>query len=246
MRPDLVVNACAYTAVDAAEGDAGRARAVNAAGPAHLARAARRRGAVVVHYSTDYVFDGETTGAYREDDATNPCNAYGRSKRDGELAIDGSGVAHVTLRTGWLFAARGRNFPSAILGAARRGDRLRVVDDQTGCPTSARLLAELTGQILAQARGQERPVDWLASRRGVYHAVSAGCCTWHAFARELLERSGLESVEVKAVGTAEYGARAPRPARTVLDCTKLRETFGLALPEWREHLRQVVAEGIAG
>ena len=131
------------------------------------------------------------------------------------------------------------------LAAARRGDHLRVVDDQTGCPTSARLLAELTGQILAQARAAERPVDWLASRSGVYHAVSAGCCTWYDFARELLERTGLGDVAVEPVSTAEYGARAPRPARTVLDCTKLEDTFGLALPGWREHLRQVVAEGLA-
>ncbi len=245
VRPDLIVNACAYTAVDAAEDDAGSAHAVNARGPAHLADAAQRLGAVMVHYSTDYVFDGEQAHAYREGDETRPCNVYGRSKRDGELAVASSGAAHLTLRTGWLFAARGRNFPAAILAAARRGDRLRVVDDQTGCPTSARLLAELTGQILAQARAAERPAEWLASRSGVYHAVSAGCCTWYAFARELLERTGFADVAVDPVSTAEYGARAPRPARTVLDCARIEDTFGLALPHWREHLRQVVCEGLA-
>jgi dTDP-4-dehydrorhamnose reductase len=240
--PHVIVNASAYTAVDAAEDDPDAAHAVNRDGPAHLAQAARRRGAFLVHFSTDYVFDGAASRPYVETDRAEPLNVYGRSKLAGERAIADAGAGHLVLRTSWLFSARGRNFPTTILDHATRGEPLRVVDDQHGNPTSARLLAALTAQVLAQARSLG--LDWLAERGGLYHAASQGSCSWYELAREVLRAGSLDvaMIDLQRVGTTEFGARAVRPQRSVLACSKLRDTFGLALPGWREHLALVLEE----
>ena len=229
MKPAFIVNAAAYTEVDRAEDEREQAFAVNAIAPGLLAEEARRAGAVLVHYSTDYVFDGERTAPYDETMQPNPRNAYGESKLAGERAIAQAQASAVILRTSWVYSRTGRNFLTTMERLARERDELRVVSDQTGVPNWTRALARITAALIARGR------DDLVRHAGLYHASAQGEATWHAFARAILEG---RAVRVMPISTAEYPTRARRPAYTVLDASRLARVFGLALPHWTELLRE--------
>ena len=245
VAPDLVVNAAAYTAVDRAEDEEAQATRANGEAVGEIGRWAAARGASVVHYSTDYVFDGAGTRPYREGDAVAPLGAYGRSKLAGEEALRDSGALHLNLRTAWVYGARGANFLRTMLRLARERDRLTIVADQRGAPTPARLIANATAAALVQ---------WLArddARRraesGTYHLVSAGVCTWHDFAGAIVGRAHAAGLidrepEVAAITTAQFPTKARRPAYSVLDTSRLAATFGLHLPSWEEGLAGVIGE----
>lgn len=241
IAPHVVVNAAAYTAVDRAEDEVNLADRVNHWALTVLGAWAARTGALVVHYSTDYVFDGRAARPYREDDATAPLGVYGRSKLAGEAALRDSGCDHLILRTAWVYAARGHNFLRTMLRLAGERDEIRVVDDQHGAPTPARLIADATTLALARTLDGDRTLC------GTYHLVAAGACSWHEFAATLLRRAaetGLiaRSPRVVAITTADYPTKAARPAWSVLDTTHLRAAFGLHLPAWQDGLEAVIGE----
>ncbi|NMV41882.1 dTDP-4-dehydrorhamnose reductase [Ralstonia insidiosa] len=237
-RPDVIVNPAAYTDVDKAESDADTAFAVNCAAVGVLAEEARALGSLLVHYSTDYVFDGTKGGFYVETDVTNPQSVYGKSKLAGEQAIAASGATAMVFRTCWLAGAHGGNFAKTILRLARERESLRVIADQFGTPTTAALIADVTAQIIASS--------WLAAGRSAfpgdtYHLTADGVTTWHGYATEVLRYAAARGVQLKvdpetiaAVSAAEYPLPAPRPANSRLDTSKLRETFGIHLPHWRQ------------
>lgn len=245
-RPDIIVNAAAYTAVDRAEAEPALAQAINAESPGVLAEAARDLDALLVHYSTDYVFNGKQDAPYVEDDATDPQSVYGRSKRDGEALIRQSGAQHLLLRTSWVYAAHGNNFVRTMLRLARERDTLRVVADQIGAPTSAATIAALTAQCLARiASDPQGP----AAYGGTYHLTAAGSTSWHGLAtavvdqaRATLAAGALAVREIQAIATADYPTPAPRPANSRLCCDKLQQRFGVTLPPWREGVAQVVQQ----
>ena len=224
-RPEVIVNAAAYTAVGRAESEPEQAMRVNGEAPGVLAEEAGRLGALLVHYSTDYVFDGTKAGAYLETDAPNPLNAYGRSKLAGERAVQGSGCRHLLLRTSWVYAPRGKNFFLAISRKARAGERLRVVADQVGVPTTARFLAEHTAALVARRR------------EGLFNLVPCGQTSWHGFACAIVAVLGLRS-EVEAIASRDYPQAAARPASSVLDNRAVAAELGATLPEWRQLLGQ--------
>lgn len=239
IAPDAVVNAAAWTAVDLAEREREAAFRANAEGPRLLAEACARRGARLVHYSTDYVFDGRGTRPYREGDPTSPLGAYGASKLAGEDAIRTSGADHVILRTAWVYASRGKNFLLTMLRLGAERERLRVVADQIGTPTSAALIADTTAHILAH------PVR----ASGTWHLTASGQTTWHGFAEAIFAgavEGGLlaRAPAVEAISTAEYPTPAARPAYSVLDTAKLQEDFEIRLPEWQDGLGHVL-DGLA-
>lgn len=243
VKPDVIVNAAAYTAVDKAESEPDLARAINAAAPGLLGEEARRIGARVIHYSTDYVYDGAKGTAYREDDATGPLCVYGSSKRDGDEALAASGAGHFIFRTSWVFGAHGGNFVKTILRLAAERDRLAIVADQIGAPTSAALLADITAQVLGQLRWR----DPATMPSGVFHVTAGGETSWHGFAQAILaggvSRGLTFKVTPEAVGaitTAEYPLPARRPANSRLDTTKLQQTFGLVPPHWQAGLDHVL------
>ena len=239
VAPDVVVNAAAHTAVDRAESERDAAFRANAEAPGVLAEACADRGALLVHYSTDYVFDGSGTRPYREDDATAPLGVYGASKRAGELAVTGSGCRHLLLRTAWVYAAHGHNFLRTMLRIGAERDTLRVVADQRGTPTPAWLIADTTAQML-------RAVDAAAAPdRGTWHLTATGETTWHGFAEAIFEgavaRGLLERApEVKPVATADYPMPAARPAYSVLNTQSLQEDFAVSLPGWQDGLGRVL------
>lgn len=238
ISPDIIVNAAAYTAVDRAEKEAEIAMSINGIAPGLIAEEARRADAFLVHYSTDYVFDGRSSTPYRESDPTNPLNAYGRSKLAGENAVRASGASHVVFRTSWVYAARGQNFIHTILRLARERDELRIVDDQIGAPTWARTIAEITTAILQQPRDQ---------RDGLYHLTAAGAVTWFGFARAILDearklRPESRLPELTPITTGEYPLPALRPANSRLDNSRLLATFGLDIPDWPTSLAQCMRE----
>ncbi|HET7404333.1 MAG TPA: dTDP-4-dehydrorhamnose reductase [Usitatibacter sp.] len=239
-RPDAIVNAAAYTAVDQAESDAESARRVNAIGPGVLAEEARRAGAVLIHYSTDYVFDGTKAAPYVETDATNPLGAYGRTKLEGERAIAASGCDHVILRTSWVYGPHGRNFLLTMLRLAAQRDELRVVDDQRGAPTSSAQLGRLTRALLAREPA-------LREKAGIYHATAAGETTWRRFAEAIFDGArrraspAFRVPRVIPITTAEYPTPARRPANSLLSNAKLGAAFGLAIGEWREGLDEALS-----
>jgi dTDP-4-dehydrorhamnose reductase len=240
---DVVVNAAAYTAVDRAEDEPALADRVNRAAVGEIGAWAARRGALVVHYSTDYVFDGRATRPYREDDATAPLGVYGATKLAGEGALRASGAAHLILRTAWVYAARGRNFLRTMLRLAGERGELRVVGDQVGAPTPARWIAAATAAAVASLRGGAGR----AGVEGTYHLVAAGQCSWCGFAEAIVDeaaRRGLVAAppRVVPVATAEFPTRARRPAYSVLDCSRFQRAFGLQLPSWREGLSSVLDE----
>ncbi len=240
IAPDVVVNAAAFTAVDRAEDEAESAFRINADAVAAIAGACAQRGALCVHYSTDYVFGGESARPWREDDDTAPLGVYGASKRAGELAILESGCAHLILRTAWVYAARGQNFLRTMLRLGAERAQLSVVSDQRGAPTPARWIAAATAALLAR-------VDLTSPPRELLHLSAGGECSWHDFATAIFEdavSAGLlaHGPELRAIDTADYPTRARRPAYSRLDNSRLAERFGLALPDWRLGLQQVIGE----
>ncbi|KVN82660.1 dTDP-4-dehydrorhamnose reductase [Burkholderia ubonensis] len=245
VRPDVIVNAAAYTAVDRAETEEALATTVNGVAVGELAEAARKQGAQLLHYSTDYVFDGEATLPYREDNATNPRSAYGRSKVAGEQAIAQVGGDWLIFRTSWVYGARGRNFMRTIANASLKHDTLRVVADQYGTPTSARLLADLTGFALRDAIARRRESRFPP---GIYHVTAGGYTSWHTFAESIVD--GVRGIRgdvvrtraVEAITTDEFGAPAPRPRYSVLDCGLFDTTFALNRPDWQSAFELVIAD----
>jgi dTDP-4-dehydrorhamnose reductase len=243
-RPDVIVNAAAYTAVDKAESESELAFRINAEAPAALAQAAKACDALLVHYSTDYVFDGTLTIAHTEGDATAPCSVYGRSKLAGEQAVTASGCRHLILRTQWVFGSHGGNFLRTILRLAREREQLRIVSDQFGAPTAARLIADVTAQILGRQAGG-LPVE-----DGVYHLAASGRTTWHEYASFVVERAracpalgqDLKVREIVPITTADDPVPAKRPANSMFDCGKLERAFGLRMPNWQRGVELCVAE----
>jgi dTDP-4-dehydrorhamnose reductase len=236
-RPSIIVNPAAYTAVDNAEQDIEGATQLNAHAPALLAQEAARSGALVVHYSTDYVFDGSKDGAYVESDATCPQNVYGRTKREGELAIAASGCAHLIFRTSWVYGRRGQNFLQTMLRLAAERPELKVVADQIGAPTWSNTLATLTASILARNAGPNALDGWLA-KSGIYHLTAGGSTTWAGFAEAIFEEADLEKRPVVyPIDTAAYPTPARRPLNSVMSNAKLEKTFGIQAYDWRHSLR---------
>jgi dTDP-4-dehydrorhamnose reductase len=214
---------------------------INGEAPGIMAEEARKRGALLVHYSTDYVFDGAKTSPYVEDDPPNPLGAYGRTKLAGDLAIQQVGCDHLIFRLCWVYGARGGNFMLTMMRLAREREQLRVVRDQIGCPTWSRLIAEATAQALLQVRTPDRA----AACTGVYHLCASGETSWHGFAEaiiDLMPAEGKKCRAVDAITSAEYPTPARRPACSVMSCAKLERAFGLHLPDWRESLRQVLEQ----
>lgn len=243
-KPDVIVNPAAYTAVDKAESDAERAHAVNASAPAILGEEAARIGALVVHYSTDYVFDGSADGYYRETDATRPQGVYGQSKLAGEEALAATGSRHIVLRTSWVFGAHGANFAKTMLRLAGERETLGVVADQIGAPTSAALIADVSAHVIRQLVATDS-VDF----DGIYHLAAGGETNWHAYACHLIEYARQKGVPIKvttdairAISTADYPTPAKRPANSKLDTQKLRNTFGLTLPDWKVGVDHVLEQ----
>ncbi|MGZ5060580.1 MAG: dTDP-4-dehydrorhamnose reductase [Usitatibacter sp.] len=248
-RPQLIVNAAASTAVDRAEAEEPRARAVNATAPGVIAEEARRAGALLVHFSTDYVFDGTKAAPYVESDPTHPVNAYGRTKLEGESNIAQSGCAHLILRTSWVYGPRGRNFLLTMLRLARERDELRVVDDQRGAPTSSLQLARAVRRLVApdDAAGaiSGAALERLARSSGVYHASAAGETTWHGFATAIFAGAppsiAPHAPRVLPIATRDYPTPARRPANSVLSSEKLARTFGVEIEDWRSGLAETLS-----
>ncbi|MDZ4262181.1 MAG: dTDP-4-dehydrorhamnose reductase [Pseudomonadota bacterium] len=244
--PSIVVNAAAYTAVDRAESEPERATRINAESVGVLAEEVKKLGGWLVHYSTDYVFDGNKDGAYLETDTTAPQSVYGESKRAGELAIEATACKHLILRTSWVFAARGNNFAKTMLRLAKDRDELKIVCDQIGAPTSAELIADITALALHRL-AYDQPLAERAS--GTYHLVAGGETSWHGYAQFVIAEALRQGVSLNIVpervlpiATAEYPLPAPRPSNSRLNTQKLRDTFGITLPAWQMHVQRVVTE----
>jgi len=235
-QPTVIVNAAAYTAVDKAQTETELAHAVNVASPAVLAELAKTWSATLVHYSTDYVFDGSRTQPWQETDTTNPLSVYGQTKRDGELAITALCPKHLILRTSWVVGTHGGNFLKTMLRLAAERDALRVVADQIGAPTSTELLADVTVKLLeAMSAAADNDARW-----GVYHVAAAGEVSWHGYAQHVIAGAWQRGAQLKAssetvspITTAEYPVPAPRPLNSRLNTHKLQTTFGFALPAWQ-------------
>jgi dTDP-4-dehydrorhamnose reductase len=242
IAPDAIVNAAAYTAVDRAESEPELARAVNAIAPGVLAEEAQRLDAVLVHYSTDYVFDGTKSEPYVESDPTNPLNVYGRTKLEGERAIGASGCRHFTLRTSWVYGTRGSNFLLTMLRLANeRRNSLRIVDDQIGAPTWCREIATATAALLARPELAGRGAD------GLYHLTASGATSWFGFAQAIfaspeMARLGLMPPALEAIPSSAYPTPARRPANSRLDCGRLAERAGIRLATWDEALGRCMAD----
>jgi dTDP-4-dehydrorhamnose reductase len=242
IKPHIIVNASAYTAVDRAEEQRDLAMLVNAQAPAVMAETAHELNSVFIHYSTDYVFDGLKNSAYTEEDVPNPLNVYGQSKLKGEQAVSQVGGAYVILRTSWVYSLRGENFVSKILSAARQQDTLRVVSDQVGSPTWARMLAEITALMIA--RSLSAPVDYFSQSRGLYHLGGAGTVSRLNFARAILQldpnTNEHKAKNIEAILTADFPALVSRPLNTPLDCSHFEKVFGLHVPSWDIALRMAM------
>lgn len=233
---DVIVNAAAYTAVDRAEQEAALAMSINADAPGAMARAAATRGTPFLHVSTDYVFDGSKNGPWTEVDTPAPLGAYGRSKLAGEDAVSAAGGPHVILRTSWVHAGHGTNFVRTMLAAGATRPKLTVVDDQRGGPTAAADIARTLvaiAQVFADGRGTS----------GVFHYCGTPATTWYGFAREIFARADwMETPELVPISTRDWPTPAARPANSVLDCTKIQNTYGIGQPDWRASLEPVIAE----
>lgn len=243
VKPDLIVNAAAYTAVDQAESEPDLAMAINGIAPGIIAQEAKRLGAVLIHYSTDYVFDGTKTTPYTEHDHPNPINAYGRSKLAGEQAIQAVDVPHLIFRTSWVYGARGKNFLLTIQRLARERSLLRVIEDQIGAPTWCRLLAEATAQVVAQGRGDL--ACYIQQHKGIYHMTCAGQTSWYGFARAILDHLGRQADSVpqlRAIASRDYPAEATRPAHSILNNARLAQAFGIVMSDWKVALKGALAE----
>ena len=242
VQPQVIVNAAAYTAVDKAEGEPELAQRINAEAPAALAREAAALGALLVHYSTDYVFDGSGSAPWAEDAPTGPLGVYGATKLAGEQAIAQTGCPHLILRTSWVYAARGGNFARTMLRLAQERERLTVIDDQWGAPTGAELIADVTAHAVAQTRQQP-------AKAGIYHLTAAGETTWFSYAKYVLALAGqaqkaikIKATELLPIPTSAYPTPARRPHNSRLDTRKLQTRFGLALPPWQHGVRRMLAE----
>lgn len=242
VQPQVIVNAAAYTAVDKAEGEPELAQRINAEAPAALAREAAALGALLVHYSTDYVFDGSGSAPWAEDAPTGPLGVYGATKLAGEEAIAQTGCPHLILRTSWVYAARGGNFARTMLRLAQERERLTVIDDQWGAPTGAELIADVTAHAVAQTRQQP-------AKAGIYHLTAAGETTWFSYAKYVLALAGqsqtaikIKATELLPIPTSAYPTPARRPHNSRLDTRKLQTRFGLALPPWQHGVRRMLAE----
>jgi dTDP-4-dehydrorhamnose reductase len=238
-RPQVIVNAAAYTAVDKAESESEKCNLINGVAPGILAEEARKLSALLVHYSTDYIFDGTKTTPYTETDSPNPLGAYGRSKLAGDQAVEQVDGNHLIFRLCWVYGARGQNFMLTMMRLAREREKLRVVRDQFGCPTWSRMIAETTALALKQAVADPEPDAF----KGVYHLAASGQTNWHAFAEAIVKQmpaEGKKCQQIEAITTAEYPLPAKRPSYSILSCEKLQRTFGLRLPDWEESLKQVM------
>jgi dTDP-4-dehydrorhamnose reductase len=261
LRPHLIVNAAAYTAVDRAESDEAAARAVNAVAPGIMAEEAVKLGALLVHYSTDYVFDGTAQTPYEEDAPVNPLNVYGKTKLEGERAIQQAGAAYLIFRTGWVYAPQGRNFLLTILRLATEREELRIVRDQTGAPTSSREIAAATVRVLSQVYSATNGVLSPTPSEGIYHMTAGGETNWYSFAKLILELASgppgpggwlagvtnnrpLIARRIVPIATHEFPTPARRPAYSVLGNRKLNDTFGVRLPDWETQLRDLFIERI--
>ena len=246
LGPHLVVNAAAYTAVDRAEQDFARAMVINGEAPGVLAEVARQAGALFVHFSTDYVFDGTGSKPRHESDPVAPLNAYGRSKLAGERAVSAAGGDWLVLRTSWIYAARGQNFLNTMLRLATTHETLRVVADQIGAPTSARFLADATSRIVARALDERRQRSFTSE---VLHVCASGETSWNGFAKAIFEECArredkfrLRVKEVSEISSEEYSTPAARPLNSRLDCSRVRDRFGLHLPSWQVGMKLVLDE----
>ncbi|WP_064572735.1 dTDP-4-dehydrorhamnose reductase [Cupriavidus gilardii] len=244
VRPDVIVNAAAYTAVDKAESEADLAYAINGTAPGILAEEAKALGSLLVHYSTDYVFDGTKAGPYVETDATNPQSVYGKSKLAGEQAILAVSGDSLIFRTCWVAGVHGANFAKTMLRLARERDRLRVVADQYGAPTTASLISDVTAHAIARRRLPGTDVEAMT---GLFHLAAAGETTWHAYASEVVRYAADRGVELKAdadaieaISTAEYPLPAPRPRNSMLNTSKLQQCFGIFLPDWKSGIHHML------
>ncbi len=242
LKPDVIVNAAAHTAVDKAESEPELARLLNATTPGVLAEEAARLGAWLVHYSTDYVFDGSGSRPWQETDTPAPLSVYGRTKWEGEQRIQQTGCQHLILRTSWVYAARGGNFAKTMLRLAQERERLTVIDDQWGAPTSAELLADVTAHAIRHL--QQRPQDG-----GLYHCAAAGETNWHLYAKHVLALASqasaaikIKATDVAPIPTSAYPTPAQRPHNSRLDCSKLQTTFGLTLAPWQQGVSRMLTE----
>lgn len=244
-RPTIIVNAGAYTAVDRAETERDLAFAINGTAPGILGAEASAIGALVVHYSTDYVFDGHGTRPYRETDPTAPQSAYGRSKLEGEVQLAAATPRHLILRTSWVVGVHGTNFAKTMLRLAAERDELHVVDDQIGAPTSASLIADCTAHMIRPFLGHERQ----AFPSGIYHLAAGGETSWHGYARHIIARARQAGQPLRVspdrvipIRSTDYPTQARRPHNSRLDTTRLRDTFGLTLPDWREGIGHILQQ----
>lgn len=237
-EPDAVVNAAAYTAVDKGETECELAQRINAEAPGMLGGLLRDRGVPIIHYSTDFVFSGDADRPYREEDPPGPLNVYGETKLGGEHALMNAGANAIILRTSWVYGVHGHNFLLSMLRLFREKEELRVVDDQIGAPTWSRMLAEVTAQVLGRVLHDGLDVEKV---KGIYHVTGAGQTSWYGFARAILEASGIQC-NLVPIPSSEYRSPARRPAWSVLDNSKQRETFGLALPDWKLSLKQCLED----
>jgi len=242
LRPDVIVNAAAHTAVDKAESEPDLARTINALAPGVLAQEAQKLGAWLVHYSTDYVFDGSGSRPWAETDTPAPLNVYGRTKLEGEQLITAQCQRHLILRTSWVYAARGGNFAKTMLRLAQERERLSVIDDQFGAPTGADLLADVTAHAIRQL--MHRPQD-----AGLYHLAACGETTWNGYAKHVVKQAHLTQLAIKiiakeiaSVPTRDFPTLARRPHNSRLDCTRLQTVFGLSLPDWQQGVDRMLAE----
>jgi dTDP-4-dehydrorhamnose reductase len=262
-QPQLIVNAAAYTAVDQAETDEATARAINAEAPEVMADEAKKTGAALLHYSTDYVFDGTKNAPYDETDATNPLNVYGKTKLAGERAIRNSGLSHLIFRTSWVYATRGRNFLLTILRLASEREELRIVSDQVGAPTCASQLATTTCEILSGIYERQHGQFVFSDVEGTYHMTAAGQTTWHKFAKAILEEAQEESHAPKwlveatrgrqliarsviPISTKEFHCPAHRPPYSILSNSRLAQKFAVSLPDWRVQLKRCFVPDTTG
>ena len=243
-RPDVIVNAAAHTAVDQAESELELARCLNAAAPAALALAAAEVGALLVHYSTDYVFSGQGDRPWQETDATGPLSVYGQTKLEGEQAIVASGCKHLIFRTSWVYAARGGNFARTMLRLAGERERMTVIDDQHGAPTGADLIADVTAHAIRQLMQPQS-----ASLAGIYHLVASGETTWHGYASHVIAQArhiqpqlALKVTDMAPVPTSAFPTPAQRPLNSRLNTHKLQQAFGLVLPPWQQGVDRMLAE----
>lgn len=246
VRPDVIVNAAAHTAVDKAESEPDLAHRLNAVAPGVLASAAQQVGALMVHYSTDYVFDGSGTRPWREDDAPKPLSVYGLTKLEGEQLVAQNCQRHLIFRTSWVYAARGGNFAKTMLRLARDRERLTVIDDQFGAPTGAELLADVTAHAVRQVLREP-------SKSGLYHLVAGGETTWNGYARFVIERAVAAGMQLKArpesvdpVPTSAFPTPARRPQNSRLDTTRLKQAFDLVLPDWQTGVARMLDEERSG